>query len=60
VEQQAQQCGYQYACSYMSGANPLPLSRPLMLNRQHVELDQSHAEFMASASIPALFGYRSP
>ncbi|MFN3712159.1 MAG: polysaccharide deacetylase family protein [Alcanivoracaceae bacterium] len=58
VEQQAEQCGYQYACSYISGTNRLPLERPLMLNRQHVEIDQSHAEFIASTSMPALLGYR--
>jgi peptidoglycan/xylan/chitin deacetylase (PgdA/CDA1 family) len=57
VLQQAAESGYQYACSYISGSNPHPLKQPLLLQRLHVEIDQSHAEFVAGVSLPGLFGY---
>ena len=58
VVEEARQCGYAYACSYVSGMNARPPAMPWRLNRLHVELDQSDAELGASIAFPSLFGYR--
>lgn len=58
VLREARNSGYAYACTYRSGSNALPVAEPLMLVRQHVELDVSLAQFKAQLALPRWFGYR--
>ena len=59
VVAEAQNAGYQYACSYISGINRRRPEDPMQLHRLHVELDQNFHEFTATLAFPALFGYSS-
>lgn len=59
VVAEAQDAGYQYACSYISGINRQPQADPMHLRRLHVELDQNFHEFTATLAFPTLFGYSS-
>lgn len=59
VVAEAQNAGYEYACSYISGINQLTQADPMHLRRLHVELDQNFHEFTATLAFPKLFGYSS-
>lgn len=57
VVELAGKAGYRFACTYISGVNPLPLENPLALRRLHVEQDMDFALFQAQIACPRLFGY---
>ena len=48
--------GYDYACTYQSGANKLPLPRPFELRRMHVERYTTRAWFASMLAYPSLIG----